>query len=55
MYLKRTKKFIEFGPDQAKFSLFPSVVESHKPVTSKTISKWIVSLIKLAYKVIEKQ
>ena len=25
------------------------MVEPHKPVTSQTISKWIVSLIKLAY------
>ena len=50
VYLKRTKKFREFGQDQAKFSLFLSVVEPHKPVTSQTISKWIVSLIKLAYK-----
>ena len=48
--MKRTKKFREFGQDQAKFSLFLSVVEPHKPVTSQTISKWIVSLIKLAYK-----
>ena len=48
-YLKKTKKIRKFGQDQAKFSLFLSVVEPHKPVTSQTISKWIVSLIKLAY------
>ena len=48
-YLKTTKKFRKFGQDQANFSLFLSVVEQHKPVTSQTISKWIVSLIKLAY------
>ena len=48
-YLKKTKKFRKFGQDQAKFSLFLSVVEPHKPVTSQTISKWIVSLIRLAY------
>ena len=48
-YLKKNKKFRKFGQDQAKFSLFLSVVEPHKPVTSQTISKWIVSLIKLAY------
>ena len=37
VYLKRTKKFREFGQDQAKFSLFLSVVEPHKSVTSQTI------------------
>ena len=48
-YLKRTKKFRNFGREQTKFSLFLSFVEPHKPVISQTISKWLVSLIKLAY------
>lgn len=48
-YLKRTKKFRNFGQDQAKFSLFLSCVEPHKPVTAQTLSKWIVKLIRLAY------
>ena len=43
-YLKRTKKFGNFGQEQTKFSLFLSFV-----VTFQTISKWLVSLIKLAY------
>ena len=48
-YLKRTKKFSNFGQVQVKFSLFLSCMKPHKPVTSQTISKWLVKLIKLAY------
>ena len=47
-YLKRTEKFKNFG-HEAKFSVFLSFVDPHKPVTSQTISKWLMSLIKLAY------
>ena len=47
-YLKRTKKFRNFGQDQVKFSLFLSCMKPHKPLTSQTISKWLVKLIKLA-------
>ena len=48
-YLKRTKKFRNFGQDQAKMGLFLSFMEPHKPVTSQTIAKWLVRVIKLAY------
>ena len=48
-YLKRTKKFRNFGQDQVKFSLLLPCMKPHKPVTSQTISKWLVKLIKLAY------
>ena len=48
-YLKRTKKFRNFGQSQAKMGLFLSFVEPHKPVTCQTISKWLVKVIKLAY------
>ena len=48
-YLKRTKKFRNFGQDQAKLGLFLSFMEPHKPVTSQTIAKWLVRVIKLAY------
>ena len=48
-YLKRTKMFRNFGQDQAKLGLFLSFMEPHKPVTSQTIAKWIVRVIKLAY------
>ena len=50
-YLSRTKKFRNFGKDQAKLGLFLSFVEPHNPVTSQTIAKWIVRIIKLAYQV----
>ena len=49
-YLKRTKKFRNWtGTNKQSFHYFLSFVEPHKPVTSQTISKWLVSLIKLAY------
>ena len=32
-----------------KFSLFLSCMKQHKPVTSQTISKWLVKLIELTY------
>ena len=48
-YQKTTKMFRNFGQDQAKLGLFISFMEPHKPVTSQTIAKWIVRVIKLAY------
>ena len=50
-YLSRTKKFRNFGKDQAKLGLFLSFVEPHNPVNSQTIAKWVVRIIKLAYQV----
>ena len=37
-YLKRTKKFRNFGQSQAKMELFLSFVEPHKPVTCQSES-----------------
>ena len=34
-YLKRTKKFRNFGQDQAKLGLFLSFMEPHTPVNSQ--------------------
>ena len=48
-YLKRTKKFRNFGQYQEKNNLFLSFVEPHRPVSCQTISKWLVRIIKLAY------
>lgn len=44
-YLKKTK---EFRKDENS-GLFLSVNNPHNPVTSQTISKWLVKIIKLAY------
>ena len=49
LYLRRTEKFrnaLERDGDK----LFLSVNKPHKPVSSQTISSWIVRTIKLAYK-----
>ena len=35
-YLKRTKKFRNFGQDQAKLGLFLSFMEPHKPVNTQS-------------------
>ena len=48
-YLKRTKKLRDFGQDQAKLGLVLSFMEPHKPLTCRTISKWLVRVIKMAY------
>lgn len=48
-YLKRTKKFRNFGQCQEKNNLFLSFVEPHRPVSCQTISKWLARIIKLAY------
>ena len=49
MYLKRTKDFREKDGEN-KCSLFLSINKPHKPVSSQTISKWIVKIIRMAYK-----
>ena len=48
-YLSRQKKFRNFGKDQAELRLLLSFVEPHNPVTSQTIARGIVIIIKLAY------
>lgn len=46
-YLKKTESFR--NSELERKGLFLSIKEPHKAVTSQTISKWIVQLIKLAY------
>ncbi|CAC5406581.1 unnamed protein product [Mytilus coruscus] len=46
-YIERTKKFRSSLDKDQQGKLFLSTCE-HKPVTSQTISKWIVQMIKLA-------
>lgn len=48
-YLRRTEAFRHVG-DVDETKLFLSYVKPHKPVSSQTISKWIVNTIKFAYK-----
>ncbi|XP_071133050.1 uncharacterized protein [Mytilus edulis] len=48
-YLERAKKFRSSLDKDQQGKLFLSTCEPHKPVTSQTISKWIVQVIKLAY------
>lgn len=47
VYLKKTSCFRSSEGENTGF--FLSVNEPHNPVTSQTISKWLVQLIKLAY------
>ncbi|CAC5406640.1 unnamed protein product [Mytilus coruscus] len=49
-YIERTKKFRSSLDKDQQGKLFLSTCEPHKPVTSQTISKWIVQVIKLAYR-----
>lgn len=54
LYLKRTDEFRKnSGSDETK--LFLGLNKPHKPVTSQTISRWIVQLIKKAYKMKNKK
>lgn len=48
-YLKRTEEFRN-KDDKKEFKLFLSINKPHKPVTSQTLSSWIVNTIKMAYK-----
>ena len=48
-YLKRNMKFRNFGQESAKDSFCLSLVEPHRSVAAKTLSKWLVKIIKLAY------
>lgn len=44
-YLKKTKEF----RNEENSGLFLSINQPHTTVTSQTISKWLVKIIKLAY------
>lgn len=48
-YIKKTKQYRK-GVDHSAVKLFLATRKPHQPVTSQTISKWIVNLIKLVYK-----
>ena len=48
-YLKKTEVFRKNPDGSEETKLFLSMIEPHKPVSSQTISKWIVEVIKMAY------
>lgn len=48
-YLERTKDFRQNLKDNEKSKLFLALNSPHKPVTTGTISKWIVEVVKFAY------
>lgn len=48
-YIEKTKTFRKSLGKEQQGKLFLSLCEPHNPVTSQTISNWIVSTIKLAY------
>ena len=48
-YLEKTKGFREKLQSQEKTKLFLALNSPHKPVTTATISKWIVETVKMAY------
>ena len=48
-YIRKTKQFRMQGEENS-VKLFLSIRKPHHPITAQTISKWIVNLIKLAYK-----
>lgn len=48
-YLKKTERFRRDAEGNDETKLLLSLCEPHKPVTSQTISKWIVNTIKMAY------
>jgi integrase len=49
IYLKKTEKY-RMNKGKEELKLFLSYVKPHNAVSTQTISKWIVKLIKLAYK-----
>lgn len=53
-YLKRTEKLRD-KENYHEFKLFLSTNKPNRPVTSQTISKWIVKIIKMAYKLAKKK
>ncbi|XP_045206275.2 uncharacterized protein LOC123558463 [Mercenaria mercenaria] len=53
-YLKKTECFRIQGSEN-ELKLFLSVIKPHEPVLSQTISKWLVNVIKFAYKKSNKQ
>ncbi len=50
LYLKRTEGFRRKQAGQDIVKLFLATKKPHKPVTSQTISRWLVNVIKLCYK-----
>jgi hypothetical protein len=52
-YLKKTESF-RVKDSKNELKLFLSVIKPHHPVTSQTISKWLVNIIKYAYKMSKK-
>ena len=48
-YLKKTERFRKDAEGHDQTKLFLALNEPHNPVTSQTISKWIVQTVKLAY------
>lgn len=48
-YIKKTKKYRNQN-DQNVVKLFLATRKPHHPISAQTISKWIVNLIKLVYK-----
>ena len=53
-YLKETEKFRKSTSGNDVLKLFLAVNRPHKPVTSVTISRWLVNLIKFCYKELNK-
>ena len=53
-YLKRTDQF-RYKSETREEKLFLAINKPHKPVTSQTISRWIVQTIKKAYTVNKKK
>ena len=52
-YIRKTKKYRK-EDNQNAVKLFLATRKLHHPITAQTISKWIVSLIKLVYKLKKK-
>lgn len=49
LYLERTKVFHTKLTETERVKLFLAINEPHKPVSTVTISSWIVQAIKIAY------
>ena len=50
LYLKITDSFRQDDSSKDETMLFLSIKKPHKPVSSQTISRWIVKTVKMAYK-----
>lgn len=49
-YLKKTECYRKSGSDQEVLKLFLAIKKPNKPVSSQTISRWLVDTIKYCYK-----